>query len=53
MLWNFFMETTTGSVQCLLTREGLLRKMRFPRLVIPLSVAVTLAYAFLKPRVKR
>jgi ABC-2 type transport system permease protein len=28
-------------VQCLLYREGLLRKMRFPRLVIPLSVAVT------------
>ncbi len=41
MMWNFFVETTSGSVQCLLTREGLLRKMRFPRLVIPLSVAVT------------
>jgi ABC-2 type transport system permease protein len=41
MLWTFFLEATTGSVQCLLTREGLLRKMRFPRLVIPLSVALT------------
>ncbi|MHB8658435.1 MAG: ABC transporter permease [Solirubrobacteraceae bacterium] len=41
MLWTFFLETTTGSVQCLLMREGLLRKMRFPRLVIPLSVALT------------
>jgi ABC-2 type transport system permease protein len=41
MLWTFFVETTSGSVQCLLTREGLLRKMRFPRLVIPLSVALT------------
>jgi ABC-2 type transport system permease protein len=41
VLWNFFLETTSGSVQCLLTREGLLRKMRFPRLVIPLSVALT------------
>src|SRR5205807_2515689 len=41
MLWNFFIETTSGSVQCLLAREGLLRKMRFPRLVIPLSVALT------------
>jgi len=41
MLWTFFIETTSGCVQCLLMREGLLRKMRFPRLVIPLSVALT------------
>jgi ABC-2 type transport system permease protein len=41
MLWNFFIEGTSGSVQCLLAREGLLRKMRFPRLVIPLSVVLT------------
>jgi len=41
VLWSFFIETTNGCVQCLLTREGLLRKMRFPRLVIPLSVALT------------
>src|SRR6516164_5025430 len=41
MLWGYFVETTSGSVQCLLAREGLLRKMRFPRLVIPLSVALT------------
>ena len=37
ILWTFFVETTSNSVQCLLSREGLLRKMRFPRLVIPLS----------------
>lgn len=41
VLWTFFVETTTASVQCLTTREGLLRKMRFPRLVIPISVALT------------
>ncbi len=40
VLWTFFVETTAGSVQCLLAREGLLRKMRFPRMVIPLSVAL-------------
>jgi ABC-2 type transport system permease protein len=40
MLWTFFVEATSSSVQCLLAREGLLRKMRFPRLVIPLSVAL-------------
>jgi len=41
VLWGFFIETTNGCVGCLLVREGLLRKMRFPRLVIPLSVALT------------
>jgi ABC-2 type transport system permease protein len=41
VLWTFFVEATAGCVQCLLAREGLLRKMRFPRLVIPLSVALT------------
>jgi ABC-2 type transport system permease protein len=41
MLWTFFVETTAGSVQCLVAREALLRKVRFPRLVIPLSVALT------------
>lgn len=41
MLWTFFLDTTSGSVQCLIIREGLLRKMRFPRLVIPLAVGLT------------
>lgn len=41
MLWNFFVETTNGAVPCLVTREGLLRKMRFPRLTIPLAVSLT------------
>jgi ABC-2 type transport system permease protein len=41
VLWSFFTETTNGCVQCLVAREGLLRKMRFPRLVVPLSVALT------------
>jgi ABC-2 type transport system permease protein len=46
IMWTFFVETTSGAVQCLLLREGLLRKMRFPRLVIPLSVALTAAFNF-------
>lgn len=41
ILWTFFMEATSAAVPCLVAREGLLRKMRFPRLVIPLSVALT------------
>jgi ABC-2 type transport system permease protein len=41
VLWTFFVEATSSSVQCLIAREGMLRKMRFPRLVIPLGVALT------------
>jgi ABC-2 type transport system permease protein len=41
VLFQFFGETTSQCVRCLAAREGLLRKMRFPRLVIPLSVVLT------------
>lgn len=41
VLFQFFGEVTTGCLQSLVAREGLLRKMRFPKLVIPMSVALT------------
>jgi len=41
VLFQFFSEATNGCVRCLVARESLLRKMRFPRLVIPLSVVLT------------
>jgi ABC-2 type transport system permease protein len=41
VLFNYFAETTSLCVTCLVNRENLLRKMRFPRVVIPLSVALT------------
>ncbi len=41
VLWTYFGEVTGNCVQCLVGREGLLRKVRFPRLVIPLSVSLT------------
>jgi ABC-2 type transport system permease protein len=44
--WTYFMETTTGCVQCMVQREGLLRKMRFPRLAIPLAVCLTALFNF-------
>jgi ABC-2 type transport system permease protein len=40
VLFTFFGETTTRGVTSLVERENLLRKIRFPRLVIPLSVAL-------------
>jgi ABC-2 type transport system permease protein len=41
VLWTYFAEATSGCVQCLVQREGLLRKVRFPRMVVPLSVSLT------------
>jgi ABC-2 type transport system permease protein len=41
VLFQFFGEATSNCVRCLAARESLLRKMRFPRLVIPLSVVLT------------
>jgi ABC-2 type transport system permease protein len=40
VLFTFFSETTGRGVISLVERENLLRKVRFPRLVIPLSVAL-------------
>ncbi|PTL59900.1 ABC transporter permease [Paraconexibacter algicola] len=41
VLFNFFAEVTVTSVQCLVERESLLRKMAFEPIVIPLSVTAT------------
>ncbi len=41
VLFSFFTEATTNSVQSVLQRENLVRKMHFPRIVIPLSVVLT------------
>jgi ABC-2 type transport system permease protein len=41
VLFNFFQEATGRSVTCVVDREGLVRKMHFPRMVIPVSVVVT------------
>src|SRR4029453_9408944 len=41
VLFQFFGEATNGSVTAIVRRENLLRKMRFPRLAIPLSTILT------------
>jgi ABC-2 type transport system permease protein len=43
MIFQFFAEVTGGSVGAVLNRENLVRKIHFPRIVIPLSVVVTSA----------
>ena len=40
VLFTFFSETTSRGVTALVERENLLRKVRFPRLAIPLAVAL-------------
>jgi ABC-2 type transport system permease protein len=41
VLFQFFAEITGASVQSLVVREDLLRKVRFPYLAIPLSLSLT------------
>ena len=41
VMWNYFIEVTSGCVPSLLNRESMLRKVRFPRMVIPLSISLT------------
>ncbi len=40
VLYTFFIEATAGSVRSVLDSETLVRKIQFPRLVIPLSVVL-------------
>jgi ABC-2 type transport system permease protein len=40
VLFTFFTEATGGSVRCIVDRENLVRKIHFPRMVIPLSVVL-------------
>ena len=46
MLFGLFQEATTAAVQSVVDSEGLVRKMQFPRLVIPLSVVTTRTMQF-------
>jgi ABC-2 type transport system permease protein len=41
VLWTYLAEATNGCVSSLIAREAMIRKVRFPRMVIPLSVSLT------------
>jgi ABC-2 type transport system permease protein len=41
MFFNFFTDATNSAVTAMVARETLVRKMQFPRMVIPLAVVVT------------
>jgi ABC-2 type transport system permease protein len=44
VLFTFFAEATSGSVRSVVDRENLVRKIQFPRLVIPLSVVLLASF---------
>jgi ABC-2 type transport system permease protein len=44
VLFTFFSEATQSAVESVIHREGLVRKIQFPRMVIPLSVVLTAAF---------
>lgn len=44
VLWNYLGEATGNCVACLVARESMLRKVRFPRMAIPLAVSLTAAF---------
>ncbi len=44
VLWTFFAEATGNAVSSLVAREAMLRKVRFPRMAVPLSVSLTSSF---------
>jgi ABC-2 type transport system permease protein len=47
VLWTYFYDATTLAMASYVTRMSLLRKLAFPRLVIPVSVTMTAGITFL------
>jgi ABC-2 type transport system permease protein len=44
VLFQYFQEATARGVRSVSAREGMVRKMQFPRIIIPLSVSLTAAF---------
>lgn len=44
VLFTFFAEATGGAVTCVMDRESLVRKIQFPRIVIPMAVVLTACF---------
>jgi ABC-2 type transport system permease protein len=44
VLYTFFAEATSGAVSSVLDRENLVRKIQFPRLVVPTTVVLTASF---------
>lgn len=44
VLYTFFAEATGTSVTCVIDRENMVRKIQFPRMVIPMAVVLTACF---------
>ena len=47
VLFTYFQEATTRAVRSVASKEGIVRKMEFPRIVIPLSVSLSAVLSLL------
>jgi ABC-2 type transport system permease protein len=47
VLFQYFQEATARALRSVTSKEGLVRKMQFPRIVIPLSVSLTAGFTLL------
>ena len=47
VLFTFFAEATSAAVSCVVVRENLVRKIHFPRIVIPLAIVLTACFNLL------
>jgi ABC-2 type transport system permease protein len=47
VLFNYFQQATGGSIPSVVVRENLVRKMHFPRLVIPVATVLTATFNLL------
>lgn len=46
LLWNYFSTALTNASGCLLENEGIIKKVFFPRLILPFSATITPAIDF-------
>ena len=44
VLYTFFAEATGTAVTCVIDRENMVRKIQFPRMVIPMAVVLTACF---------
>ena len=47
VLFQYFQQATNRGVRAVSSKEGIVRKMQFPRIVIPLSVSLTATFSLL------
>jgi len=47
LLWNYFSISLTSASECLIANEGIIKKVYFPRLLLPFATTVTPAIDFL------